>query len=146
MVQTGHNAYRQNIGNVIISKEQLLLKLYTGSLKFLSLAKRGMEENNPRVKGENISKVLNIITEFDCALDMEKGGEMAENLSSLYRHILYTLVNANITNDITALDNVAHLIREIKEGFEEVVKQGITQPVYPSEHISEIKGGLQLAI
>ncbi len=82
MVQTGHNAYKQNVGNTVISKEQLLLKLYSGALKFLAIAKRGMEEDNPRIKGENITKVLNIITELDCALDFEKGGEMAENLSA----------------------------------------------------------------
>lgn len=146
MVQTGHNAYRQNIGNSIISKEKLLLKLYAGSLNFLSLARRGMEENNPRVKGEYISKVLNIIIELDSALDMEQGGEMAENLSTLYRHILYTLVDANIKNDITALDNVAHLIREIKEGFEEVIKQGAQATVQTAQPASEIQGGLQVAI
>ncbi len=146
MVQTGHNAYRQNVGNTIISKEQLLLKLYTGSLNFLKLAKRGMEENNPRVKGENITKVLNIITELDCALDMEKGGEMAENLSNLYRHILFSLVNANLENDIETLDNVSNIILEIKSGFEEVLNQTEAENSVLQQNVIAPKGGMQLAI
>jgi flagellar protein FliS len=146
MVQTGHNAYKQNVGNTIISKEQLLLKLYTGSLNFLKLAKRGMEENNPRVKGENITKVLNIITELDCALDMDKGGEMAENLSNLYRHILYSLVNANLQNDIETLDNVSNIILEIKSGFEEVLNQTEAEKRVIQQSAIAPKGGMQLAI
>ncbi len=146
MVQTGHNAYKQNVGNAIISKEQLLLKLYTGSLNFLKLAKRGMEEDNPRVKGENITKVMNIITELDCALDMEKGGEMAENLSNLYRHILYSLVNANLKDDIETLDSVANIILEIRSGFEEVLNQSEAEKNALLQNNTQPKGGMQLAI
>lgn len=146
MVQTGHNAYKQNVGNAIISKEQLLLKLYTGSLNFLKLARRGMEEGNPRIKGENITKVLNIITELDCALDINKGGEMAENLSNLYRHILYSLVNANLKDDIETLDNVSNLILEIKSGFEEVLNQTEAESRALRQNAIEPKGGMQLAI
>lgn len=146
MVQTGHNAYKQNAGKTIISKEQLLLKLYSGALNFLALAKRGMEANNPRVKGENITKVLNIITELDCALDMDKGGEMAENLSSLYRHILFSLVNANFKNDIETLTSVESIIQEIKEGFEEALKQTTAESIPSIKETPESKGGMQLAI
>ncbi len=146
MVQTGHNAYKQNAGNSVISKEQLLMKLYNGSLNFLALAKRGIEENNPRVKGENITKVLNIITELDCALDMDVGGEMAENLSSLYRHILFSLVDANIKNDIETLNSAETIIREIKTGFEEVLNLAKTNICPPQENEFGQKGGMPLAI
>ncbi len=145
MVQQGHNAYKQNVGNTVISKEQLLLKLYEGALNFLALAKRGMEENNPRIKGENITKVLNIVTELDCALDMEKGGEMAENLSSLYRHVMFSLVDANLKNNLEAVTDIEYLIREIKDGFAEVLSGA--SDVCPSPEINgEHKGGMQIAI
>lgn len=146
MVQAGHNAYKQNSGNTIISKEQLLLKLYAGSLNFIRLARRGMEEKNPKIKGENISKILAIMTELDCALDMETGGEMAENLSMLYRHIMYTLVNANIADDMEALDQVETIISEIKEGFEEVVQLNKANPELPHPAPVETKEGMRLAI
>lgn len=146
MVQTGLNAYKQNAGNSVISKEQLLLKLYNGSLNFLTLAKRGIDENNPRVKGENITKVLNIITELDCALDMDVGGEMAENLSNLYRHILFSLVDANLKNDITIIENVENIIREIQTGFQEVLNLSKANLYTPHEDIIEQKGGMPLAI
>jgi flagellar protein FliS len=152
MVQTGHNAYKQNAGNSIISKEQLLIKLYEGSLNFLRLARRGMEENNPRIKGENISKIIAIMTELDCALDMDTGGEIAENLSALYQHITFKLVDINIKHDIKGLDDVEHILTEIKDGFEQAVK--ITrdqkmekQTAMPSQALThEPKESMRIAI
>ena len=150
MVQTGHNAYRQNAGNAIISKEQLLLKLYAGSINFLRLARRGMEEKNPKIKGENISKILAIMTELDCALDMETGGEIAENLSALYQHVVFRLVDANLKNDLQGLDDVEHILTQIKEGFEQAVKitrEAREMPIIPppmAHH--EHKEGMRIAI
>lgn len=156
MVYTGHQAYRQNAGNSVISKEQLLLKLYDGSLNFLRLARRGMEEDNPRIKGENISKIIAIMTELDCALDMETGGEIAENLSLLYRHVIYRLVEINVKNEITGLDEVEHVLSQIKEGFEEAVKltrekkeaeAPVQTPVPPPPYgAHEHKEGMRIAI
>lgn len=150
MVQTGHQAYRQNVGNAVISKEQLLLKLYEGSLNFLRLARRGMEEKNPRIKGENISKIIAIMTELDCALDMDAGGEIAENLSTLYQHIIFRLVESNVKNDLKGLDEVEHIISEIKEGFMQAVK--LTREVKetsapaPLPPMNEHKEGMRIAI
>lgn len=156
MVYTGHQAYRQNAGNSVISKEQLLLKLYDGSLNFLRLARRGMEENNPRIKGENISKIIAIVTEFDCALDMETGGEIAENLSALYRHIIYRLLEINVKNDIKGLDEVEHILSELKDGFEQAAKinrekNEALAPVQttvppPAYGVHEHKEGMRFAI
>lgn len=151
MVQTGHHAYRQNAGNSVISKEQLLLKLYDGSLNFIRLARRGMEEKNPRIKGENISKIIAIMTELDCALDMDAGGEIAENLSTLYQHIIFRLVQTNVKNDIKGLDEVEHILTEIKDGFEQAAritkeKKETAAPIPEAHHINEHKEGMRIAI
>lgn len=154
MVQTGHNAYIQNAGNSVINKDQLLLKLLEGSLNFLRLARRAMEENNTKIKGENISKILAIVSELDCALDMEAGGEIAENLSSLYQHIIYRLVETNVKNDIKGIDEVGLILENIKDGFQEAVRinrsnqteaQEQSKPVLAPE-ATEQKGGMSLAI
>lgn len=152
MVQTGHNAYRQNAGNSVINKDQLLLKLLQGSLNFLRLARRGMEEKNAKIKGENISKILAIMAELDSALDVKAGGEMAENLSSLYQHIIYRLVDANIKNDIKGINEVEQIIINIKEGFDEAAKvcresnkEKQALPVSPPVTYEQ-KGGMSLAV
>jgi len=122
MTNQGHHSYRQSAANVMISKDQILLKLYAGSLNFLTLARRGIIENSPKVRGENISRVLGILVELDSALDMKSGGEISENLSTLYRHMMYKLSDVNINNNLESLTEVELLLTEIKEGFEEAVK------------------------
>jgi len=132
-----------------MSKDQLLIKLFEGALNFLRIARRGMEEKNIRAKGENISKLINIITELDCALDMESGGEITRNLSTLYQHIIFSMVNANVKDDLNALDEVEHILMNIKEGFQAAAKinrenKQSSQNIEPQ--VAEHKGGMSLAI
>jgi flagellar protein FliS len=93
--------------------------LYEGSIKFIHLAIRGIEEKRPALKGEYISKVLAILTELTAALDMERGGEIAANLASLYEYMTRRLTEANIKNSADPLHEVESLIISLKEGFSE---------------------------
>lgn len=58
-------------------KEQILLMLYDGAVRFLNQAKAGFAEKNIEKIHNNIVKVQNIITEFESTLDMKTGGEFA---------------------------------------------------------------------
>lgn len=96
----------------------ILLKLYDGALRFLSIARRGIIEQKPSIRGENISKAMAIVSELDCALDMKKGGDLSNQLASLYRFIMDKLILANSNNDLTALDKAEDILQTLKEGFE----------------------------
>lgn len=142
---TGYTNYRNVIANTIENKEEILLILYERALAAVRIAQRGIEEKNPKLKGENISKVLAILTEFDCALDREKGGELAENLSVLYRYMMDRLTVANVKNDVEALKEVERLLGELYEGFKGAGKQ-LPAPVHAETAASEMTGGLAIAI
>jgi flagellar protein FliS len=109
-----------------------------------------MEENNPKIKGENISKVMAIVSELDTALDHEAGGDIAANLSSLYQHIMYRLLDSNIKNDISGLDEAEHLLTEIKDGFELAIKLIKENKMSPTAShlppVPEHKEGIRLAV
>src|SRR5690606_27077331 len=85
----------------------------------------------PRIMrvGQLISKTIEIVGGLRGFLDMEKGGEIAEQLENLYEYMERRLLQANLKNDVEILDEVAGLIREVKEGWdgirEEVVSQGL---------------------
>jgi flagellar protein FliS len=49
---------------------------------------------------------------------MEAGGEIAENLDSLYDYMLRRLMKAHAENDVAILDEVISLLREIKLGWD----------------------------
>ena len=123
MYETGCNAYRQSAGNTLEDRRVVLLKLYDGILKFLAQARRGILEGSPKIRGESISKIMAIVTELECALDLEKGGEIASNLSSLYRFIVNCLTTASLKNDVDSLDHVKDIISALKEGFEKALQE-----------------------
>jgi flagellar protein FliS len=123
MYNTGCNAYRQSASNTLEDRRVILLKLYDGILKFLAQARRGILENSPKIRGENISKIMAIITELECALDQEKGGEIAANLGSLYQYIMNRLTVASAENDVEALDHVKEIISMLKDAFEKAYQE-----------------------
>jgi flagellar protein FliS len=139
-----YQAYRKSAVNSAETKEQLLLMLYDGALQFTHIARMGIEQQMPKVRGENISKVLAILTELDAALDRRSGGDLAKNLSGLYGYMINRLTDANLNDDAAALDEVAHLLTEIREGFAEAARslaESNPTPVpetalQPEEHLS----------
>jgi flagellar protein FliS len=112
-----YSAYKQAELTVNKSKEELLLMLYDGALKFLRFARAAITKQHVATRGENLSKVLAILAELDCALDHDLGGELSANLSSLYQYMITRVTQANIQNDLQALDEVVHLLSELQEGF-----------------------------
>jgi len=123
MKSLGYSAYKSTETQVTDNKGKILLLLYDGAIRFTRFARMGMERKDPKIKGENISKVIAIITELDCALDQEKGKELAENLAGLYQYMLRRLTHANVNNEIQPLEEVERLLNELKEAFEAAAQQ-----------------------
>jgi len=108
---------------------KLIQLLYSGALERINMAKARMLAKDYAGKGQLISKTIEIVGGLRGFLDMEKGGEIAEQLENLYEYMERRLLQANLKNDVEILDEVAGLIREVKEGWdgirEEVVSQGL---------------------
>ena len=143
MTLTGYAAYNQAVVHTTDNKEQILLMLYAGAMRFVKFARLGIEKKNAKIRGENISKVIAILTELDCALDREIGEELVENLSGLYHYMMDCLIIANMKNDVGALDEVERLLCKLKEGFDEAAKkESAFQPVIENPHM---QGGFRIA-
>ena len=123
MIPAGYATYTRTVATTVENKEDILLILYENLLTEMKKARMGIEDRNPKVKGESISKALSIITELDCALDNDAGGEIAENLSMLYHYVMDRLTVANIKYDLTALDEAQGILVELNDGFKEAVSQ-----------------------
>ena len=71
-------------------------------------------------KNKMLSKVIGLIGELQNSLDMDKGGELSENLYGLYGYMISQVTKANIKNDPEPLSEVAGLIAEIKSGWDAI--------------------------
>ena len=115
-----HNEYRQN--EVATSSQgKLIVMMYEGALKFVALAIDGIDNQDLSKKGLYINKTHDIINELSCALDMKKGGDVAQKLESLYQYILHQLTLANIKSDRKALESIVNVITPLMEAWKELL-------------------------
>ncbi len=113
---------------------KLISMLFQGALLAIANAKNNIMRNDIAAKGAAITKAIAIIGEgLNASLDKSIGGELAQNLSSLYDYMCMRLVTANIKNDLAILDEVARLLTELKEGWESIrpspVDESAAQPL-----------------
>ena len=73
-------------------------------------------------KGKAIGKAVRLIGQLDASLNMEQGGQIAENLRNLYLYMLGRLTTANLNNDAQIAIEVSNLVRKIKTGWDQIVK------------------------
>ena len=116
----GIAAYQENAVTTQ-SKGRLIVMLYEGAVKFLKMAIACLEANDMEGKGKYINKAYDIITELDTVLDMESGGEIAQNLRKLYQYMLRQLNEANIKKDPEALKEIISLLEELNQGWKAII-------------------------
>jgi flagellar protein FliS len=91
--------------------------MYEGAVKFVNLAIEGVDNKDLSKKGIYINKAHDIINELSLALDMKKGGEIAQKLESLYQFILHQLTLANIKSDRKALESILNVLTPLLEAW-----------------------------
>lgn len=96
---------------------QLITMLLDGALDRLMSAKGSIAQGDLVQKAALLHRVGAIIDELRCSLDHSVGGELSANLDRLYDYILRRVLTANLNNDVTAIDEVTHLLREIRHAW-----------------------------
>ncbi len=102
------------------SPHRLIQMLMAGALEKIHTAKGHMVRGEVAPKGGNISWAISIIDGLRASLDLNSGGEIAQNLDDLYDYMTRRLARANIENDADILDEVASLLHSIKSSWDEV--------------------------
>lgn len=105
------------------SREKLLLLMYEGAIRFVKLAINAIEKNNIADKGLYIGRAYDVIMELNNTLDHQVGGELAQNLESLYTFMTDNLTKANIKNDKQSLEAVLGILNTLYSGWKEAVEQ-----------------------
>lgn len=103
---------------------KLIAMLFEGALLAIGRAREEMRTQQTEAKGHSISKAIAIIGEgLNASLDRKAGGKLADDLSALYTYMVKRLVDANLKNDVEALDEVAKLLAELKGAWDTIRPQ-----------------------
>lgn len=110
-------------GVLAASPQMLIVMLYDGAIRAIATAKAELARGDLGAKGEALSKAIGIVDEgLKGSLHAEAAGEVGANLVALYDYMIHTLLQANLRNDVGLMDEVASLLRELKEAWELVAR------------------------
>jgi flagellar secretion chaperone FliS len=121
------------------SQSHLVIMLYDGAITALEQAKEKILERDYARKGLLISRAMDVIAELDCSLNSQKGGEIAQNLHSLYFYCSTRLLSANMNLDTAILDEVIAILSGLRSAFAEIIGQEATThsgTSLPAPHLS----------
>jgi flagellar protein FliS len=130
---TGIKAYTKigiESGITAADPHKLISMLYEGALLAIAKAKNGILLSDIPAKCAAISKALAIIDEgLKACLDYNAGGELAQNLSSLYDYMIMRLVTANLKNDVDVLNEISGLLTDLKGAWDTIRQSAAVQAV-----------------
>ncbi|MDZ6814448.1 flagellar export chaperone FliS [Escherichia coli] len=119
----GTQAYAQiGVESAVMSasQQQLVTMLFDGVLSALVRARLFMQDNNQQGKGVSLSKAINIIENgLRVSLDEDSKDELTQNLIALYSYMVRRLLQANLRNDVSAVEEVEELMRNIADAWKE---------------------------
>ncbi|RRN74881.1 flagella export chaperone FliS [Peribacillus simplex] len=118
-INNPYQSYQQSSVNTA-SPGELTLMLYNGCIKFIMLGKKAIEEGNIEAKNTNIIKAQNIVHELMVTLNMDV--EVSKEMMSLYDFMNRCLIEANMKNDVAALEEVEGLVTDFRNTWKEVIQ------------------------
>jgi flagellar protein FliS len=126
---------------------QLIVLLYDGALSRIAQAKQRLGEGDAVYAGVAVSKAQAIIAQLRNSLNMEAGGEIAENLNLLYLYLHELFVKVMRENKSEPLDEATVLLNELRAAWADLAKQvkelqEKAQTVHPPMALNEAASGL----
>jgi flagellar protein FliS len=103
------------------SPHQLVSLLFDALKLSLATAKEAILSGDITTKGRAIGKAVRILEEgLKAGLNVNRGGEIAVNLRTVYDICILRLTEANFRNDAAIIDEVIHLINPVCDGWQQI--------------------------
>ncbi len=100
------------------SKLELVIMCYEKAVLCLQKSKEHIRDKEFTKKAEKIRTTLNIITELQANLNLDKGGTIAKRLDSLYTYLTSRILLADIQKNLAIFDECINILSELKSGWE----------------------------
>jgi len=108
--------------------ERIVLMLYDGAMRHMNLALKKLKSGDRSGYSQHLSKGQAIVAELVNSLDAKLGGEVGKNLERLYLYIIDRLIEANLNGQGQAISDCIRIMKTLKEGWEDAIRQTCGQP------------------
>ena len=113
MYPNGYNIYKSNSVK-LASKEQILLMLVEGAVRFCKIGRQAIIEGNIQKAHDALTRTQDIFVELMVTLDRE-AGEWAIQLFKIYEFISDKIGEANMKKSVEIVDEILPLIEDISD-------------------------------
>jgi flagellar secretion chaperone FliS len=111
-----HKSYK-SAEVVTADRGKLVIMIYDHCIKWIRRAEEDCREGALEKMAKSIQRAQAGITELMCALDMERGGEIARNLFNLYDFYSKHLTTAIKERSARALADVLSMMSSLREAW-----------------------------
>jgi len=119
------NAYLNHYQNNQVqtaSREQILLMLYDGAIRFTRQTEAAIGEGAWGERIRYADKAVAILTEFRNTLDHQIGGQIAADLDRLYDFMIREIIRAKVGKDARPLESVLRILCDLRETWAEAIE------------------------
>lgn len=103
------------------NRGRLVVLLYEGAIRFLRQAIVSLEAGDHQKKNHSIARAQDILLELNSALNMEAGGQVAQNLRSLYNYLWQHLNRALGKSNPQGIREAIAILNEVLGGWKSIV-------------------------
>ena len=128
MLTYGQNQYRKTQVNTV-DRGRLIVLLYEGAINFLNKAENCLQEDDIVGANNLLNRAQDIIDELNAALNMDLGGEIAQNLRRLYLFMGDQLVQAKVRASADPIKEVVRMLSSLNQAWREAVTKPEAQEV-----------------
>lgn len=102
--------------------------LYDGFAEAITNARGALMREDMAGKGTAVMRGIEILESLRTSLDMERGGDVAQNLERLYHYMAQRLTEANMKNEPQALEEIGALNEILRDAWASIPQEERRRP------------------
>ena len=109
------------------SPGRLVVLFYDEAIASLRAAAAAAADNDVMARLDATTQTAEVIHQLQLALDLDRGGEIADNLDRLYSFVIVQLPQINLHNDVALAESLIGILEPLRRSWIELQEHAIDE-------------------